>query len=78
MQHKSVNVPEVRKLVKQQFLLNANVTDALKISELKNKALNALTNYVMFLSQKYVVDAIMFFIYCLILCLNSKGGFGKS
>ena len=66
MQHKSVNVPEVRKLVKQQFLLNANVTDATKISELKNKALNALTNYVMFLSQKYVVDAIMFSIYCLI------------
>jgi uncharacterized alpha/beta hydrolase family protein len=48
-----VNVPEVKKLVKQQFFLNANVTDAQKLSELKNKALNALTNYVMYISQRY-------------------------
>ena len=52
IQHKSVNVPEVRKIVKQQILLNANVTDPAKLGDLKNKALNALTNYVMFLSQR--------------------------
>ncbi len=52
MQHKSVNVPEVRKLVKQQFQLNANVTDPTKLTDLKNKALTALTNYVMFMSQR--------------------------
>jgi hypothetical protein len=57
MQHKSVNVPEVRKLVKQQFQLNANVTDPAKLTDLKNKALTALTNYVMFISQRFVATA---------------------
>jgi hypothetical protein len=57
MQHKSVNVPEVRKLVKQQFQLNANVTNPAKLTELKNKALTALTNYVMFISQRFVATA---------------------
>ena len=41
---------EVKKLVKQQFLLNANVTEEAKLKDLKNKALNALTNYIMYLS----------------------------
>eukprot|EP00292_Cryptomonas_paramecium_P032719 CAMPEP_0113690214 /NCGR_PEP_ID=MMETSP0038_2-20120614/17643_1 /TAXON_ID=2898 /ORGANISM="Cryptomonas paramecium" /LENGTH=83 /DNA_ID=CAMNT_0000611467 /DNA_START=3 /DNA_END=257 /DNA_ORIENTATION=+ /assembly_acc=CAM_ASM_000170 len=50
-EHKSVNVPEVRKLVKQQFKANANVTDPEKLANLKNQALGALTNYVMYISQ---------------------------
>mmetsp|Transcript_31391 Transcript_31391/g.76927 ORF Transcript_31391/g.76927 Transcript_31391/m.76927 type:complete len:98 (-) Transcript_31391:168-461(-) len=50
-EHKTVNVKQVRTVVKQQFMMNANETDPKKLEELKNAALRALTNYVMHLSQ---------------------------
>ena len=52
-QHKTVKVPEVRRLVKQQFMKNAHETDSAKIDALKNNALSALTNYVMYISQRW-------------------------
>lgn len=53
-QHKNVNPNQVKAIVKQQFLMNAVVTDHKKLEDLKNAAMRALTNYVMHLSQKCV------------------------
>eukprot|EP00285_Hemiselmis_virescens_P004988 CAMPEP_0173389804 /NCGR_PEP_ID=MMETSP1356-20130122/13497_1 /TAXON_ID=77927 ORGANISM="Hemiselmis virescens, Strain PCC157" /NCGR_SAMPLE_ID=MMETSP1356 /ASSEMBLY_ACC=CAM_ASM_000847 /LENGTH=113 /DNA_ID=CAMNT_0014347055 /DNA_START=13 /DNA_END=354 /DNA_ORIENTATION=+ len=50
-EHKGVNPRQVRSIVKQQFMMNAQVTEPAKLDELKNAALRALTNYVMHLSQ---------------------------
>mmetsp|Transcript_26772 Transcript_26772/g.67595 ORF Transcript_26772/g.67595 Transcript_26772/m.67595 type:complete len:116 (+) Transcript_26772:40-387(+) len=50
-ENQGVNVRQVRSIVKQQFMMNKDVTDPTKLEDLKNTALRALTNYVMHLSQ---------------------------
>lgn len=53
LQHKSVDAQQVRRLVRQQFMQNAHVTDPEKLSSLKGNAMSALTNYVMHISKRF-------------------------
>ena len=51
VQNKRVDQQQVILMVRQQFMLNAHVTNPEKLSTLKGNAMSALTNYVMHIAK---------------------------
>jgi len=50
-EHKRMDQQQVILMVRQQFMLNAHVTNPEKLSTLKGNAMSALTNYVMHIAK---------------------------